>query len=221
MNQFKGAIFDLDGTLLDSMWIWDRIDQEFLAKRGIAEVPADYQETIATFGAEKTAVYTIERFGLDDSPEDLVQEWLDMAADYYANRLLLKDGAYEYLCRLSEKEIPMAVATSSDIALVQPALERTGVLPLLHTVITVKEAGRGKMFPDIYLQAAERLGCSPGECLVFEDVLEAAETAKKAGFPVVGVAEDRCPADSAELLKQRADYYIDSFWDLMGEEKNG
>lgn len=214
MSKYAGAIFDLDGTLLDSMWIWDQIDVEFLAKRGIMEVPKDYQETIATFGAEKTAVYTIERFGLNEKPEDLVQEWLDMAEDYYANRLQLKDGVYKYMKKLHEKGIPMAVATSSDIALVQPCLERTGLMPLLKTVITVKEAGRGKQFPDIYRKAAEILNCAPEECLVFEDVLEAATTALNAGFPVVGVADDRCPEESAAELKKRADYYIDSFREL-------
>lgn len=214
MSKYAGAIFDLDGTLLDSMWIWDQIDVEFLAKRGIMEVPKDYQETIATFGAEKTAVYTIERFGLNEKPEDLVQEWLDMAEDYYANRLQLKDGVYKYMKKLHEKGIPMAVATSSDIALVQPCLERTGLMPLLKTVITVKEAGRGKKFPDIYRKAAEILNCTPEECLVFEDVLEAATTALNAGFSVVGVADDRCPEESAAELKKRADYYIESFREL-------
>lgn len=214
MSKYAGAIFDLDGTLLDSMWIWDQIDVEFLAKRGIMEVPKDYQETIATFGAEKTAVYTIERFGLNEKPEDLVQEWLDMAEDYYANRLQLKDGVYEYMKKLHEKGVPMAVATSSDIALVQPCLERTGLMPLLKTVITVKEAGRGKQFPDIYRKAAEILNCDPEECLVFEDVLDAATTARNAGFPVVGVADDRCPEESAEELKKRANYYIASFREL-------
>lgn len=218
MSQYKGAIFDLDGTLLDSMWIWERIDEEFLAKRGINEVPADYQETIATFGAEKTAVYTIERFGLDDKPEDLIQEWLDMAHDYYANRLLLKEHVYEYVCRLHAKGIPMAVATSSDIALVRPCLERTGLLPMMQLVITAKDAGRGKQFPDIYLKAAEHLKCVPEECLVFEDVLEAANTAKNAGFPVVGIAEESCPEASAAQLKEQADYYIHSFRELMEED---
>ncbi len=218
MSKYRGAIFDLDGTLLDSMWVWDQIDIDFLAKRGIHEVPPDYQETIATFGAEKTAVYTIQRFGLDDKPEDLVQEWLDMALDYYANHLQLKDQVFEYLTRLHEKKIPMAVATSSDIALVRPCLERTGLLPLLETVLTAKDVGRGKQFPDIYLQAAERLQCLPGECLVFEDVLEAAQTAGKAGFPVVGVAEKRCPEDSAKKLMELADFYIESFQELMEQD---
>ncbi|MDO4492072.1 MAG: HAD family phosphatase [Lachnospiraceae bacterium] len=218
MSRFKGAIFDLDGTLLDSMWIWDQIDVEFLAKRGIDQVPEDYQETIATFGAEKTAVYTIERFGLDEKPEDLISEWLDMAHDYYTNRLLLKEGVYEFLSSLYEKQIPMAVATSSEISLVQPCLERTGLLPMLNTVLTVKEAGRSKQFPDIYLEAARRLGCRIEECLVFEDVLEAAETAKNAGFSVVGVFDSRTSEASAEKLMERADYFIHSFGEM--KEKN-
>ncbi|MCQ2500711.1 MAG: HAD family phosphatase [Lachnospiraceae bacterium] len=215
MKQYKGAIFDLDGTLLDSMWIWDQIDVEFLAKRGIMEVPKDYQETIATYGAEKTAVYTIERFHLDEKPEDLIQEWLDMAEDYYCNRLQLKEGVYDFLCSLHEKGIPMVVATSSDIALVKPCLERTGLLPMLETVLTVKDVGRGKQFPDIYIEAASRLHCRKEECLVFEDVLEAAETALSAGFSIVGVYEERCSESSAAILKEKADLYIHSFRELL------
>ena len=111
IRECKGAIFDLDGTLLDSMGVWHQIDVDFLAKRGFA-VPEDYQKAITPMGAYQAAVYTIERFALNEKPEDLVQEWLDMAYEAYSQRLLLKPYAYEYVSKLYEDGRKLAIATS-------------------------------------------------------------------------------------------------------------
>lgn len=213
MGQFTGAIFDLDGTMLDSMWIWDQIDIDFLARRGF-DVPADYQAAIAPLGTEACAAYTIERFHLDEKPEDLIREWMDMAYDAYANKLLLKEGVLEFLHELHRKGIPMAVATSSDLMLVEPCLIRTGLMPLLETVVTVSDVARGKHFPDVYEEAARRLNRSVEECLVFEDIIEAARGAKMGGFSIVGVYDGANKAEAIEALKQEADYFIHSFREL-------
>jgi HAD superfamily hydrolase (TIGR01509 family) len=210
---FQGAIFDLDGTLLDSMWIWDQIDIDFLAKRGFA-VPDDYQKSIAAMTALETAEYTIARFGLSDKPQDLVEEWLAMARDAYANRLELKEGALDYLKYLHEAGVRMSVASASDPELVIPALKRTGVFPLLDHVITVREVKRGKGFPDIYLESAARMSVAPEDCVVFEDILEGIRAAKIGGFRTVGVREVH-NTSSEEEIRREADRYIDSFCELL------
>ena len=104
IDDYKAVIFDLDGTLVDSMWVWDKVDEEFLGKRGFA-VPKDYQKTIQPMGLEKVADYTIERFNLKDSKESVLKEWHDMAVDAYATRVKLKPGARRYIEYLREKNL--------------------------------------------------------------------------------------------------------------------
>ncbi len=101
MIKKKGAIFDMDGTLLDSMWVWRQIDVDFLGRRGF-EVPPDYLEMITPMGYCRAAEYTIERFGLNEKPEDLIQEWYGMAAEAYAKKVELKSHAKEYLLELKK-----------------------------------------------------------------------------------------------------------------------
>ena len=195
MKQYKGAIFDLDGTLLDSMRVWDDIDVAFLKKRGL-EVPPDYQEAITPLGFLEAARYTIRRFGFPETPEELIQEWHQMAVDAYTYEVELKDGAAEYLRYLKEKGIRMAVATSS------------------NAFVTVSEVKRGKGFPDIYEKAAEKLSLPPETCVVYEDILAGIRGAKMGGFAAVGVY-DRSGEGNRAKMEQEADRYVTSFKELM------
>lgn len=212
--KFRGAIFDMDGTLLDSMHVWNQIDVDFLAARGI-RVPADYKQTVNKMRSYDIAVYTVSRFHLKEKPEDLVQEWIDMAIDAYSHTLPLKEGAYEYVSALHDRGVKLAVATSSDKELVYPALERTGILPMLDCVVLANEVKADKGSPDIYLRAADQLHVTPRECVVYEDIIEGIRGAGAGGFTTVAVYE---PAGGHEQEKQKeADRYIRSFRELMDD----
>jgi HAD superfamily hydrolase (TIGR01509 family) len=208
---FKGAIFDLDGTLVDSMWVWDKIDRDFLTKRGI-ETPPDYKEAITAMGFRQTAVYTIERFGLIETPEALEREWNEMAIGEYTRNVGLKLGAMEYLERLREKNVRLAIATNSPDELVTPVLASNKVRNFFDAVCTANDVKRGKEFPDIFLHAARELGTPPEECIVFEDILPAVKSAKIAGMRAYAVYDDSSK-ECWEELKEAADGFLLDFRD--------
>ena len=130
----QGAIFDLDGTLFDSMWVWNQVDLDFLGKRGF-EVPDDYTKAIAHMDAHRTARYTIDRFGLSEDIDDIVNEWFEMAKDKYAYDVICKQGAYEYVEKLHNQGVKIAIATSSDKVLFEKTLERTGLNKFIYAVV--------------------------------------------------------------------------------------
>ena len=168
LKNIEGAVFDLDGTLLDSSWVWEKVDEKFLGDRGF-QVPDDYVDEISPLGAERAAVYTIERFGLNEDKDDIVREWIEMAKKEYATEVVCKPYAKEFLEELHKLNIKMAVATSSDRELFMKTLEREGILKYFQKIVTVDEVERGKGYPDIYEEAARRIKVNPHKCLVFEE----------------------------------------------------
>jgi HAD superfamily hydrolase (TIGR01509 family) len=208
-KNIKGVIFDLDGTLLDSMHVWDKIDHIFLAERGI-ELPDDYQQAIAVMNCRSTAVYTIERFGLKETVDEVVAQWQGMARREYAVSLRLKPGAADYLRRLSQKGIKIALATGSGRELFEAALKNNGVYSLFDAFVTLDDVERDKCFPDIYLKAAGELGLEPSQCLVFEDILTGICSAKAAGMRVIAVYDD-WSAGVRGSIEREADGFITDF----------
>lgn len=208
----KGAIFDLDGTLLDSTWLWAEIDRRFLSRRGI-EVPSDYAEAIGAMEFYQGAAYTVERFGLSDTPEQLTREWTEMAKRAYAEEIRLKPYAREFLRSLAERGVKCAVATSSSDEMFIPALQNNGIRNTFVAIATTSEVGTGKSDPAVYLKAAEKLGLPPCDCTVFEDLPSGIIAAKKAGFYTVGVF-DRLFDGQKSLLKELSDLFIED-WRLL------
>lgn len=188
--KIEGVIFDLDGTLLDSTWVWSQIDTDFLKKRGF-EVPKDYSTAIMAMGFEEVAKYTIKRFSLQETKEDVMAEWDAMAKDAYAHDVKLKNGAKELLLWLKQQDIKMAVATSNSASLFEPCLKNLGIYDFFHSFTETGDVKRGKEFPDVYLKATEKMGVNPGNCFVFEDILPAVLGAKKGGFQTVLVREPK------------------------------
>ena len=139
-NQGKGAIFDLDGTLLDSMGVWDQVDIDFLSKRGI-DVPDDYMTKVAAMQFRQIAEYTIARFSLTDTPEELMDEWDHMARVMYATVVEAKPYAREYLAQLKESGAKLAVATSLPPMLREPAMKHVGIFDYFDEVVSVDDAG--------------------------------------------------------------------------------
>lgn len=210
---FKGAIFDLDGTLLDSMGVWRQIDREFLARRGLA-VPEDYMEKITALCFRDAAAYTIERFGFQEKPEDLIAEWMEMAKEAYAKKVSVKAGGKEYLEKLKEKGVRIAAATSGDPELFIPCLKNNGIYDFFTSLTTVAEVKRGKEFPDVYELAAERLGLLPEECMVFEDIYTGISGASKGGFSTTGILDQESRFDW-EKIRKSADRVITGFTELL------
>lgn len=211
IDDIKGAVFDIDGTLLDSMWIWNVIDEEFLQKRSIA-VPTDYVEKISHMGMSECAKYTIERFGLKESESELIEEWNGMAEQAYRTRIELRNGARSYLESLAKRGVRLAAATSSNARLYEPALKRNGVYELFETIVTVDDVGRGKDCADVYLLAAKKIDTLPSECAVFEDIYTGIRSARAAGFYTVGIYEPHC---TDERVEHEADLYIRTWEELL------
>jgi len=205
----KAYIFDLDGTLLDSMGVWLDIDVEFLTKRGFA-VPDDYSDKILSLSFPEAAAYTIKRFELTDSVDSILREWNDMAAFAYGNTVQMKPNAKEYLLELRKHGVKLAVATSAIPELYVPALKKHGIYDLFDVICDASEVGCGKSRPDIFLLTAEKLGVLPCECVVFEDIIEAVKSAKSIGMTVYGVYDKSSKADW-EQIKQVADGVILDF----------
>ena len=203
----SGVIFDLDGTLLESTNIWNEIDIEYLGRYGY-EVPDDYKEKIATLGFLDIAKYTIDRFNIDDSPENVVNTWNSMAQKAYEYDVKLKTGARELLDYIKKKNIPMAVATSNHSQLYEPCLKRNGIYEYFLAFTETKEVGAGKEKPDIYLKAAKKIGVNPKECVVFEDILAALETAKKAGFQTIGIWEEDRKQEKSKFI-ENSDFVVE------------
>lgn len=213
LKNIEGAVFDLDGTLLDSSWVWEKLDEKFLGDRGF-QVPDDYVDEISPLGAERAAVYTIERFGLNEDKDDIVREWIEMAKKEYATEVVCKPYAKEFLEELHKLNIKMAVATSSDRELFMKTLEREGILKYFQKIVTVDEVERGKGYPDIYEEAARRIKVNPHKCLVFEDILAGVTGASLGEFNVVAVFDEKSK-HNWEKIKSISKYSINDYKELL------
>ena len=207
----KAYIFDLDGTLLDSMNVWEQIDVDFLLKRGL-DVPEDYIKEICSRSFPEAAIYTIERFGLPDTVDGLLHEWHSMAAYAYGNTVPLKPNALKYLTTLKNRGAKLAVATSLPAVLYEPVLRNHGIMELFDVICCTDEVTHGKTRPDVFILTAQKLGVAPEMCVVFEDLLQAMQSAKQAGMTVYGVY-DESSFDQWELIKKTADGVIYDFKD--------
>lgn len=205
----KAVIFDLDGTLVDSMWVWYDIDVEFLGRYG-HQVPADLQKDIEGMGFTEVAVYFKKRFGLPDTIEEIKSIWQDMAMEAYVAKVPLKPGLKSFLAYLCEHKIPMAVASSNDYKLIDNCLKGHGIRDYFSCIVTACDVSRGKPAPDVYLEAARQLSVPPEDCLVFEDIVPGIMAGKNAGCTVCAV-KDAYSVSQEKEKRACADFFISSY----------
>ena len=213
LNDFEAVIFDLDGSLVDSMWMWRAIDIEYLGNHGI-EAPATLQKDIGGRSFVETAVYFKERFGLEDSIEKIGDDWNRMAWDKYTNEVPLKEGAFEFLRLCDEKGIKLGIASSNSTELIEQVLVSHGIKGKFGSVKSGTQIKKGKPAPDVYLAVADELGASPSRCLVFEDLVDGIKAGKNAGMTVVAVSDDYS-RHSDDIKKELADCYIEDYWGFV------
>lgn len=211
----KAFIFDMDGTLLDSMKEWFTISRNFLLEKGKEPAP-DLEQHLKSVEGKNVADYLIEAYQLDATPNEFNDYVVAHVAKQYETRVSCKPFAKEFLNQAQAAGIPFCVCTMSHHDIAESAFRRLGILEQLEFIMTAADVnGKRKDCPDIYLEAARRMGVDdPAHCMVFEDTFLCVDTAHSAGFPVVGVY-DPAAAMYEEQMKELCDFYIHSFEELV------
>ena len=212
-HDVKAVIFDMDGTLIDSTGIWHEIDKAFFAKRNM-ELPSDYAQHIVHLGLTQAAVYTKNTYHLEESIQDIMDEWHKMSIDMYRYDVPLKPGALELLKLFKDNGIKMSIATANDDSLYKPCIERLGIGEYFDEIADVNSAKEGKQSAKIYLDLAKKLGSEPQNTLVLEDMPTCVKTAFMSGFITVAVYDDASKAYN-ELKKIYSHEFINNFGELI------
>lgn len=211
----KAVIFDLDGSLVDSMWLWADIDREYLGRFGIPlEDHKALQRKIEGMSFHQTALYFKENYEISDDIEEMKNAWNRMAWDKYEKEVPLKNGIPDFLEGCRRRGILLGIATSNSRELVENILRVHRLKDVFSCIKTGSEVLNGKPAPDIYLAVSEELGVAPEDCLVFEDILPGLKAGRAAGMTVCAV-EDEYSADSLEEKKEFADAYIEDYYDFF------
>lgn len=209
----EAVIFDLDGTLMDSMWVWSKIDVEYLQRFG-SEVPEDLHEAIEGMSFVETAKLFQKRFGIPDTIEEIIEEWNQMAFRMYVEEVPMKPGAYNFVKEIRKKGMKTAIATSNSTRLVEAVLKVHGLENAFDAIVTADEVPDGKPNPQIYLEAAKRIGTEPSKCLVFEDICNGILAGKRAGMEVCAVKDDFSEYQW-EKKTALADYWIADYGEVV------
>lgn len=207
--KYPYAIFDMDGTLLDSMPYWKELGGNYLRQKGFTP-PEDLGRILASLTMEEGALYFKQEFGIAGTAQEIVADIYQLLRREYEEEIQAKPGVADYIRCLREHGVKMCIATATDTYMAEPALRRLGLWDSFDFVLDCSESGSGKTNPVIYDQAAARLGGSRENTLVFEDAYHAVHTAHEAGYCVVGVYDPSQSARESEI-REMSDYYIEDF----------
>ena len=213
-KNIDAIIFDLDGTLVDSMWIWPAVDREYFAKYNL-DVPESFYEEMEGKSYSELALLFYETFTtLNCTVEDIKQEWYDMSYEKYLHEVPLKPGVFEMIKELRKTGMKFGIATSNSRELTDAVLEALQVKHLFDSVRTACEVKQGKPSPDVYLLVASDLQREPEKCLVFEDIPKGILAGKNAGMKVCAIDDATSRAQNPRK-KELADYYINDYNDII------
>ena len=212
----NAVIFDLDGTIADSMWVWADIDHTFFKQRNMT-MPPTLNKEIEGMSFTETAEYFIRIFRLSETVDELKDIWNRIALDKYAYETPLKPGADDFLKYLKEHHIKTGIATSNSRLLLDVFLKERHLEPYIDAVTTSCDVNKGKPEPDVYLKTAEKLQVKPEHCLVFEDIPMGILAGKRAGMRVCAV-EDAFSTGMRQEKMELADFYIDDYNELFDAE---
>ena len=206
-----GAIFDMDGVLLDSNYIWRDLGARFLRRYG-KEPEKNLRSVLQPLTMEDTAIYFRDHYQIPRTAEEIAREMTDIIREEYTQNAPAKEGVDKVLSLLKMRGVTMYVATATERELAEAALRRTDLARYFKGIMTCSEAGASKVSPLIYEKCLTRLRCDKQHCMVFEDSLRAIRTASTAGFRVTAVY-DEDSADVQEEIRTMAEYYIRSYAD--------
>ena len=213
MQKIKGAIFDLDGTLLDSMPMWGEVAIKFLKSHGAVPKPG-ILDTLRPFNTAEEAQYYIDEYGVNLPLEEVIAGRDNMMFEFFKNEAKLKDGVIPVLDEYKKQNIKMCILTATDKWLVEPSVERHGLSNYFDRIFTCTEENTSKKYPDIFFKAADYLGTKPFETLVVEDSLYAMKTAKSAGFIIAAIHDNAAATEQSEI-KTICDYYCNTPGELL------
>lgn len=206
----KAIFFDLDGTLLNSLRVWERVDEAFLQKRKI-EVTKDYQEALLHLRFQEAAEYTIKRYQLNETKEDIMNEWMAEAKRLYQDEVALKKGAKEFIQKLKENHYKLGIITSCHQELFEPCLKKHGIWEYFDCFVEANQVHLSKKEAEIYYYALKQMGVKGEECLFFDDVYSSIKAAASVGMHTVAV----CDVHSYDSqIKETALFEIEDFSDF-------
>ncbi len=209
----EAVLFDVDGTLVDSMGIWREVDLIYLSRYGI-EMPENLPDILSGLSISQTADYFREVLGVNEPNEKMLADWNELAYEQYRYHILPKAGALPFVKEIHKRGIRMAVGTSNTRKLAETIMQRVGFSEYIPVMITGEDVVIGKPDPYIYLEAARRIGADPSACIVFEDITEGLLAGKRAGMQTCAIWDLHSEADDAQK-REIADFYIQDFQDIF------
>ena len=212
-NRVKGAIFDFDGTLADTLWVWRKVDQLFLEQYGYTCDEA-YVAQMRNLSFVEAAHWTLTHYNLPCTAADILHQWFNLAEQLYATSVTLKPGAKTYLNDLRESQIPFVLATSSKRAFCEPLLKANDIYTWFAELVTADEVAEAKREPTIFLAAQTALRLKPHEIVVFEDSLQAVQTAARAGFQTAAFYDEHVPSEF-EAMKPIATWSLQNWTEAL------